>query len=291
MNKKRNPLKASALALVPGFGQLYNGNITKVGVFLAIDIFIPIIIGILGLLKNFEGLILIFLFSISFIIYRVVDAYRTAKRQENYELKKYNSWFIYLAYFVAFMIFRIFVDLPVSTGIQTFHIPTPSMYPTIQPGDRIVTDINIYNKHSPKRGDIVIFNSPQGGIWTFRVVGLPNEYIEVKEGKVYINDEVCNLRQLDTLLVDDIQATLFSENLKDKNISTLRYNQAPYLDTKTFEKIQIPENEYFLMGDNRDNALDSRYIGTIPQDDILGQVIYSYWGKTSERVNIDLRVR
>jgi signal peptidase I len=53
----------------------------------------------------------------------------------------------------------------------------------------------------------------------------------------------------------------------------------------------IPENEYFLMGDNRDNAFDSRFIGTIKKEDILGRVIYSYWGNTSDRINIDFRLQ
>ncbi len=291
MTKKRKPLLASILALVPGLGQLYNGNPTKAGIYLTIDILVPIAMGIFGLLKNFEGLIIIFVFSISFIIYRIIDAYQSAQQQESYELKRYNRWFIYLTYFLALVVFRVFVDLPVSTRIQTFHIPTPSMYPTIQPGDRIVTDVNRYSDYTPKRGEIVTFNSPEGGIWTFRVVGLPQEFIEVKEGKVYINDEICELAPSDTVLVDDFEATIFQETLRDVSISTVRYNQAPHYDTRTFEKMQIPEKEYFLMGDNRDNALDSRFIGTIAQDDILGQVIYSYWGETSDRINIDLRVR
>lgn len=291
MTKRRKPLIALVLALIPGLGQVYNGNITKAVIYLSIDILVPIVMGTVGLLKNFEGLIVIFVFSISFILYRIIDAYKSAKRQENYELKRYNRWFIYLIYFLALAVFRVYVDLPVSTGIQTFHIPTPSMYPTIQTGDRIVTDINRYNEHIPNRGDIVTFNSPEGGIWTFRVVGLPHEYIEVKDGKVYINDEVCELTPSDTLLVDDLEATLFQENLRNTKISTVRYNQVPHYDTRTFTKIQIPEKEYFLMGDNRDNALDSRFIGTIGQDDILGQVIYSYWGKSSERINVDFRIK
>lgn len=290
MKKRRNPLIASVLALIPGLGQLYNGNIIKAGIYLVIDILVPITMGFLGLLKNFEGLIIIIVFFISFVIYRIIDAYQSAKRQENYVLKRYNRWFIYLAYFLALVVFRVFVNVPVSTGIQTFHMPNSSMYPTIQPDDLIATEVNRYNGHTPKRGDIVTFNSPENGIFIFRVVGLPQEYIEVKEGKVYINDKICELTPSDTVLVDDVQATIFQEKLLNTYISTVRYNQAPnFYETRTFEKIQIPEKEYFLMGDNRDNAFDSKFIGTINQEDILGQVIYSYWGKSSERIKVDFR--
>jgi len=288
MIKRRKPFSALLLSIIPGLGQIYNGQLKKGLAFLTIDLLVPIAFGLTGILKNLSGLVTLVVFSLSFIIYRMTDGFIQAKKLIDYELKSYNKWYVYLSFVIALAIVRTFLDLPTSTGIQTFKIPTPSMNPTMQPGDRVVASLNYYDNNPVQQGDIVVFNSPQGGIWTFRVIGMPNDSIEVKEGKVYVNNQLNELATTDEYVLDDQEVIQYQEQLNtSKTIKTLRYKKIVMTDTQTFDKIRVPENEYFLMGDNRDNAFDSRFIGTIKKDDILGRVTYSYWSNTSDRINLD----
>lgn len=290
MIKKRNPFSALLLSIIPGLGQIYNGQLKKGLVFLTIDLLVPIAFGLTEILNKLNGLVTLLVFSLSFIIYRMADGFIQAKKLTNYELKSYNKWYVYLSFVIVLGLVRTFLDLPASTGIQTFKIPTPSMNPTMQPGDRVVASLNYYDNNPIQQGDIVVFNSPQGGIWTFRVIGLPKDSIEIIEGKVYVNNKINVLTTKDEYVLDDQEVTQYHEQINPtKSIKTLRYKNVAMADTRTLEKMVVPENEYFLMGDNRDNAFDSRFLGTIKRDDILGRVIYSYWGATPDRRNIDFK--
>jgi len=290
MIKKRNPFSALVLSIVPGLGQIYNGQLRKGLVFLTIDLLVPIMFGLTGILNNLSGLLTLVVYSLSFIIYRMTNGFTQARKLVNYQLKSYNKWYVYLSFVITLGIIRTFLDLPASTGIQTFKIPTLSMNPTMEPGDRVVANLNYYHSNPIQQGDIVAFNSTQGGIWAFRVIGLPNDSVEIKEGKVYVNNHLNKLTTKGEYILYDQEVIEYQEQLNPtKTIKTLRYKKILMAGTQTFDKIWIPEKEYFLMGDNRDNALDSRFIGTIKEADILGRVIYSYWGNTSDRVNVDFK--
>jgi len=290
MIKKRNPFIALLLSLIPGLGQIYNGQLTKGLIFFLFDLFIPIFFGLTGVLLTFRGLVIMLVVSIMFILYAMMDGFIVAKKLKQYELKKYNNWLSYYLYAMTVGAIGVFVDISTATGIQTFKIPSTSMNPTIQPGDRVVASLNYYGNNPIEQGDIVIFKSPEGEIWNFRVVALPNDSVEVKDGKVYINNTLSELTLIKEYILDDREVIQYQEYINErKTIKTLRFKKDLVSDAETFEKVKVPDNEYFLMGDNRDNALDSRFIGTIKKADILGRVIYSYWGNTSDRINIDFK--
>lgn len=229
--------------------------------------------------------------SIAFIIYRMADGFVVARGRKDYELKSYNKWYYYWLYALAIIILRTFLDFQTSTGIQTFRMTSSPMSPTLQVGDWVVADLNPKQSKKFDYGDIVIFNSPTEAIWVFRVVGMPKDSIEIKEGKIYINGELNQISETNESKIDDMEAIEYTEILQNKKaIKTFRIKTNPFPDSRTFNKYLIPENEYFLLGDNRDNSYDSRFIGTIKEKDILGKVIYSYWGNTSDRINIDFRL-
>ena len=163
------------------------------------------------------------------------------------------------------------------------------MYPTLQPGDRVVASVNFYNENPIEQGDIVLFNPPQqGGLWIFRVIGLPNDSIEIKSGIVYVNGVACELTATNEFTLDGQEVIQYEEKVNaSKTITTLRFKGGSMGDTSEFEKIMIPEDEYFLLGDNRDNAYDSRFLGTIKREQIQGRLAYSFWGETTKRINID----
>ena len=132
-------------------------------------------------------------------------------------------------------------------------VPTGSMENTIMPGDRIIALRLTYYVSSPERGDIVVFRYPddESVLYVKRVIGLPGETVEVKDGEVYINNS-------DTPLDDSF--------VKEQPVGDF----GPY---------EVPEGCYFMMGDNRKNSQDSRYWVNkyVEEDKILGKVYFKYY--------------
>jgi signal peptidase I len=129
-------------------------------------------------------------------------------------------------------------------------IPTGSMIPTIEINDHVLVNKLSYHFTEPKRGDIIVFHEEIDLIK--RVIGLPGEEIDLKDGKVFINGE--------PLLEDYLNEPM------DTNIQG--FLEFPY---------RIPENSYFVMGDNRNVSQDSRYMGPISKDKIFAKAGLRIW--------------
>ena len=152
----------------------------------------------------------------------------------------------------------ILIALLVRTFVmQSFQIPSDSMNETLLAGDRVLVNRLSYRLHDVNRGDVIVFDRPDSAPAAAgepedlikRVIGLPGETIETRDGVVYIDGE-----QLDE----------------------------PYLEPDTFtgnleEPITVPEGEVFVLGDNRGNSSDSRFIGPIPIDSIEGRAFANIW--------------
>ena len=137
-----------------------------------------------------------------------------------------------------------------SDDYETRYIPAESMLPTLEPNDRVLIHKKAYEESTPKRGDIIIFNPvselrEQNYTLPFvkRVIGLPGEIIEIKNGKVYINNQP---------IAEDYIA------------EPPKYTSNPS---------KIPENSYFVLGDNRNNSYDSHYWGYVPKELIIGKAV------------------
>lgn len=145
-------------------------------------------------------------------------------------------------------------------GIRSFvaearYIPSGSMLPTLQINDRLIIDKISYNFQNPDRGDIIVF-SPTDALkqqnfkdaFIKRLIGLPGDKVEVKEGKVYVNNQPLN--------------------------------QENYIEEKpnyTFGPVTVPPNQYLVLGDNRNNSYDSHYWGFVPRDRIIGRAVVRFW--------------
>ncbi|MFZ4517601.1 MAG: signal peptidase I [Microthrixaceae bacterium] len=141
--------------------------------------------------------------------------------------------------------------------VQAFRIPSESMDPTLQVGDRVLVNKLSYRLHDVNRGDVVVFTRPanlpegpdQPDDLIKRVIGLPGDTVQAKDGKVYVNG-----RPLDEPYLPDGTTTQNLEN-----------------------PVKVPEGEVLVLGDNRSNSADGRVFGTISEDTIIGRAFVIVW--------------
>ncbi|MGK7902891.1 MAG: signal peptidase I [Hormoscilla sp.] len=170
-------------------------------------------------------------------------------------------------------------------GIRTFiaearYIPSGSMLPTLQINDRLIIDKIGYRFRDPERGDIVVFNPTDGLLednpnlkdaFIKRVVGLPGEKVELRQGKVYVNDRP---------LAEKYVASDFDPTARVTASSThqrTQINVCPPDKRFLSQPVTVPANSYLVMGDNRNNSYDSRCWGLVPRDRIIGRAIVRFW--------------
>lgn len=164
-------------------------------------------------------------------------------------------------------------------------VPTGSMKPTIQEGDRVVvnklaydlkvpfTTIEIAKWADPKRGDIVVLFSPADGVRLVkRVVAVPGDTIEMREERLFVNGQPAAFRQIgEELDPEQGQTVIAQESLSG---ITHRVMLTPSIPARrTFGPQVVPAGYYFVMGDNRDNSNDSRFIGLIARKRIVGKAL------------------
>ncbi|MEL6626184.1 MAG: signal peptidase I [Bacteroidota bacterium] len=205
-------------------------------------------------------------------------------------LKPYNTWYYHLLIAVGMIASLSIFDIGKVLGIQTFKIPTTSNHPTLQMGDQVVADMEAYQDHGPDYGDLVVYSRPDGQIYTFRVVGLPKDQLALTDNIVTINGQPSKATFIKETTQDGFPVLEFEEELPNGHKHLIYTFKQPLDSTKTHIKhIIVPSDRYYLLGDNRDNAADSRYEGVIHKDSIKGQIIYSYWGQSMDRINVDFR--
>jgi signal peptidase I len=288
--KPRNGFIAFLLSLpLPGLGQVYNGQPKKAIIFFGLLLFIPLVFGLTRGTTFFYGLFSLFIIEVALRIYIIIDGVRNAKRQKEYTLKPYNTWYYHLLIAIGMLAILLVYDISTVLGTQTFKIPTTSNNPTFQLGDWLVADMRAYKNNEPDYGDIVVYSRPDGQIYTFRVVGRPNDNIEIIDNIVSINGKPSKATFIKETTNDEMPVFEYEEELPNGHKHLIYILKVPYDSTKTnIKNIVVPSDSYYLLGDNRDNAADSRYEGFISKDRIKGRIIYSYWGQTgTKRMNID----
>ncbi len=140
--------------------------------------------------------------------------------------------------------------------LQVFWIPSGSMESTLDIGDRIVVNKVVYNFRTPRRFEIMVFRAvtsmgEEKKDLIKRVVGLPGETLELKDGNLYIDDRLVE----------------YPAGMKD----TMRQDYA------NFGPLDIPADSFFVMGDNRGASADSRYWGFLPKKNLIGKAFLRIW--------------
>jgi signal peptidase I len=133
--------------------------------------------------------------------------------------------------------------------VQSYTVVMSSMEPNIHDGECVMVNKVSYRSSGPQRGDVIVFTPPFESPHPFikRVIGLPDEIVEIKDGKVFIN----------------------GIPLEEE------YIMAP--PNYTMPATELPEDEYFVLGDNRNNSNDSHTGWTVPRDNIIGRAWFIYW--------------
>ncbi len=153
---------------------------------------------------------------------------------------------------VILIALALFVGLRLT--IQTYIVYGPSMEPNYWEDEWIIVNKLAFKFHAPQTGDIIVFQPPIYSTKPFikRIIGLPGESVEIKNGKVYIHKT-------------------------DGSIITLEEPYIKELFSTNYKSPIIPENEYFVMGDNRNNSSDSRSGWLVSRDKIIGKAWISIW--------------
>ena len=203
-------------------------------------------------------------------------------------------------YFETIVICVIFVVFARAFVFQQSKIPTGSMIPTLLIGDYIMVNKFIYAPtrsgaersllpvRDIQRGDIVVFKYPEEPEVDYikRVVGLPGEFLEVRNKTVYINGEPLNESY-----------KIHETDLKPESWNKIKEGEAPLSAAEPapqrpglrrlehefdFERVLVPEGHYFCMGDNRDHSKDSRSWGFVPRENVKGKAFIIWWSFSGE---------
>lgn len=140
---------------------------------------------------------------------------------------------------------------------QPHQVKGNSMYSNFHDGEYLLTDKISYRFNAPKRGDVIIFKAPKNEDYDYikRVIGLPGELIKIEKGRVYLNNQ----------LLDETKYL-------DNSVLTA----AGYF-AKEGVSLTVPPDNYFVLGDNRNNSSDSRDWGMVPTANIVGKAFLRYW--------------
>jgi len=166
-------------------------------------------------------------------------------------------------------------------------VPTGSMKPTIQEGDRVVvnklaydlkipfTTYEVVKWGDPHRADIVVLFSPEDGVRLVkRVIAVPGDTVELKENVLFINGKMQPRSETGEPIDDPMQGRTYVMDEKlDGHNHKVMITPAAMSEKSTYGPLKVPPGEYFVMGDNRDNSKDSRYIGFIPRTQIVGKAL------------------
>jgi signal peptidase I len=278
----RKPWLAALMSFIlPGFGQLYNGEVNKAIWIFVVFSFIVIPWGALVAMYLPDswlifGLVDATIGAIGIWLWATVDAGRRAHKLTQYEPK---SWQISGVYLAAMIVCGLIV-LPLSYAyvrghlIEPFHIPSSSMAPSLLAGDYVIADKR-YNcpncKHSVNRGDIAIFTYPNDRTFYYikRIVALPGDEVVMKGKILSINGKSISSSEG----VERWEARQWSVQWETKQG-----------EAANEFKLTVPAGQVFVLGDNRELTKDSRTFGTVPLQDVIGRARQVWFSKSDEGI-------
>ncbi|MBD2036208.1 signal peptidase I [Leptolyngbya sp. FACHB-321] len=236
-------------SFIPGLGHAYLKQWLPSTLFFITFIAIAVVAvsknSVIALIANLLQIILILI-----VLYHVYNAAPGRREQSQRTIMLFIAGFVGISVVLS----TILAAATRQFVAETRYIPSGAMLPTLQINDRLVIDKLAYRFRRPKRGEIVVFSPTQTlqkqnfhDAFIKRIIGLPGDKVQVKDGQVYINDQPMT----ETYISDKPQ-----------------YKWGPAI---------IPPNSYFVLGDNRNNSYDSHYWGFVPRENIIGKATQRFY--------------
>ena len=234
----------------------------------------------------------------------------TARESPSRHAKLWREWRGFVLFIAVMLVFR-------SAIADWNQIPSGSMTPSILEGDRVVVDKIAYDLRvpftlqrlarwsQPKRGDVVTFPSPEDEITLIkRVAGLPGDTVEMRDNVLIINGEVARYTpmpqaEIDSLPIDALQIDALQVETKDdyrffyEDVAGMHHpvmfrKHPGFASRQSFPPQTVPAGKLWMLGDNRDNSKDSRYIGFVDANRVTGRaeaIAFSYDGHWAPRLD------
>jgi signal peptidase I len=289
---RRCPWLAGLLSFIlPGIGQVYCGKLVRGLLFgVLYGVAIPAALGLLAYVRPAPTVLfglLAFAAALGVVAAAVVDAYRLALRtRPDYGPKAYNRLAVYVLLGLMIQGSSVGYGLHVRASLfEAFRVPAASMFPTIGRNDRILANKIAYRQADPQYGDIVLFRPPTGGwrdTYIKRIVALGGDTVEIKDREVYVNGRKLprELVRPATVVVGPVGKTVEGKIYKERNAGaeyTIFLAEAGAPEGPELGAMTVPEHHCYVLGDNRNDSLDSRQFGPIPYAVIRGRADYLYW--------------
>jgi len=262
-------------ALIPGAGQIFNRQPRKG---LAILILIPTVAFLAGgisLFSTFRGLVIGLVVETFLVLWAVVDSAvcggQRAKERPGFSKRRT----LYLSAIVLIIINAVgagtnFYRDQLLGGLVARVYPSNSMAPTIQFGDRFVADVRAYKKRSPRRDEVVLFQHDVQGRGTEelvkRIIAIGGDTIEGTKEGIFLNGKFLS-----------------------EPYAKYESPQEAADPKRVFGPTKVLPEQFFVIGDNRDDSYDSRYFGTVPRSRIEGRLLYLYWSQDKSRIGRSIR--
>lgn len=266
--RPRRPLAALLLSVCPGLGQQYSGHIVRgIVLYASLIILSWLTAAIFMFVEGRAGVALFAVPVIGFVMI-AIDAFLLARRQPlEYRLRWFNRWWIYPAVFLLLLVtVNPLMDMIVGKTITRAHLArTDSMVPTVLNNDVLLVNKLAYRISEPERGDIVLidFNRKRdsnitkmamGDQLVRRIIAIPGDTVEIKGRDLLVNGKKT-----------DEPYAFYSES-----------DRVLYVE-ENFGPVKVPENSYFVLGDNRNFSIDSRVLGFIDKGLIGGKITKILW--------------
>lgn len=139
----------------------------------------------------------------------------------------------------------------------TYVVDGPSMQPNFHTGERLIVNKILYSFRKPERGEVIVFHATVDKDYIKRVIAMPGERVKIANDKVYVNDQV-------------LDEPYIQSEVEKHEKNGEKYN-------RDFPEMTVPDGEIFVMGDNRLNSQDSRAIGAISYDKVVGRADVVFW--------------